>query len=86
MASTIRRSSAGIPPTYKPIPSSTIFQAGFFSIADTASSFAFVVGRIDTVSFGYSLVFSGFPSGAVPAGGLPIFGVVFDLMTLEYSR
>ena len=43
-----------------------------------------MIGRIETVSLGYSLVFSGLPSGAVPAGGRPIFGAVSDLMPPEY--
>jgi len=49
-----------------------IRQAGFRAINASVSSIAFVVGRIEIVSFGYRLVISGVPSADMPAGGRPI--------------
>jgi hypothetical protein len=64
--------------------SSKIRHAGLWLITQRVSSNAFVLGRIEIVSFGYLLVISGAPSSDKPAGGRPIrrFGAV--LMSQVY--
>jgi hypothetical protein len=51
--------------------SSTIRQIGLPVCRESRFSSAFVSGRIDATSFGYSLVFRGLPRASASAGGLP---------------